>query len=343
MLRDGYVRFGRWFTRLLDDQTSGSMVGGDGATTTAALPAYVMATRLEFDVKSENHVCATVKTQCQPPLLALSPRHLRISDRQAVILAPWSLRATLLPHQPLRELQNAGADRLNTSSTSIGSSASTSAHNTSGGAFNIDDPTATATGALPDEVRVEVQLAWDEWRRILTLPLDIGDLNDDATTSNDRDGGDGNEDETVNTAAANDDSDEQENRATTQSSARKRRPAIGGDDDTAANKTTIAAAATDSKAAPLPKFALVEVEGVRMFWPTCLIAIVAPDPRDATQKDAADRERAAAVGADAELRDSLVGLAAHSHLELLDTKRAKTHATRRRDSYGECQHGHWVF
>ena len=328
MLREGYVRFGRWFTRPLVEQTSAatSAAAADCAPSTSALPAYVMAARLEFDVKSENHVCATIKTQCQPPLLALSPRHLRAAERQAIVLAPWSLRATLMPHQPLRELQNAAAtERLNASSTSIGSSSSAS-HNTSG-----DDPTiATAAAAtLPEEVRHAVQTAWAEWSRLVTLPLDPLSADGDVEG-----GGDGDNDE----AADNDEADEQENRASQQPTDRKRRPpkANAGDDESAANKSTAAAAAdgATTKNAQLPKFALVEVDGVRMFWPTCLIAIVAPDPRDATQKDAADRERAAAVEADAELRDTLVGVAPHSHLELLETKRAKTLATRRRDTFG---------
>lgn len=45
-------------------------------------------------------MCTSVNFQRQPTLFRLSRRHLDNGKRQPIILAPWSLRATLLPDQP---------------------------------------------------------------------------------------------------------------------------------------------------------------------------------------------------------------------------------------------------
>lgn len=96
MLKSGYVRFGRWFARPLDEFA----VSQD-----CALPAYIHGLRFEFAVQGENHVCATIKTQCQPPILRLTAKHLQSitpGRPMQVILAPWSIRATLSAYQPLK-------------------------------------------------------------------------------------------------------------------------------------------------------------------------------------------------------------------------------------------------
>ncbi|VDN08303.1 unnamed protein product [Thelazia callipaeda] len=62
---------------------------------------YVNGISFNFFVHGENIVCATLSVQRQPTLFRLSRRHLDLSKKQPVILGPWSMRAVLLPEQPL--------------------------------------------------------------------------------------------------------------------------------------------------------------------------------------------------------------------------------------------------
>lgn len=88
MAHDGFVRFGRWFTRPLREPLPGRQ---------HLLPRYIMATNVQFFVHGGNTVCMTVNAQRQPPLLRLSKRHLECGRRVQVVVGPWSLHAVLLP------------------------------------------------------------------------------------------------------------------------------------------------------------------------------------------------------------------------------------------------------
>ncbi|KAK6732946.1 hypothetical protein RB195_016991 [Necator americanus] len=90
MALDGFVRFGRWFTRPLRQPLPGRH---------HLLPHYIMATNVQFFVHGGNTVCMTVNAQRQPPLLRLSKRHLECGKRVQVVVGPWSLRAVLLPRE----------------------------------------------------------------------------------------------------------------------------------------------------------------------------------------------------------------------------------------------------
>ncbi|KAJ1346251.1 Let-19p [Parelaphostrongylus tenuis] len=88
MAHDGFVRFGRWFTRPLREPLFGRQ---------HLLPRYIMATNVQFFVHGGNTVCMTVNAQRQPPLLRLCKRHVESGHRVQVVVGPWSLRAVLLP------------------------------------------------------------------------------------------------------------------------------------------------------------------------------------------------------------------------------------------------------
>uniref|UniRef100_A0A0K0CV31 Mediator of RNA polymerase II transcription subunit 13 n=1 Tax=Angiostrongylus cantonensis TaxID=6313 RepID=A0A0K0CV31_ANGCA len=101
MAHDGFVRFGRWFTRPLREPPFGRQ---------RLLPRYIMATNVQFFVHGGNTVCMTVNAQRQPPLLRLCKRyivdfaplflfsdHVESGRRVQVVVGPWSLRAVLLP------------------------------------------------------------------------------------------------------------------------------------------------------------------------------------------------------------------------------------------------------
>ncbi|VDL82089.1 unnamed protein product [Nippostrongylus brasiliensis] len=88
MAEDGFVRFGRWFTRPLREPLPGRQ---------HLLPRYILATNVQFFVHGGNTVCMTVNAQRQPPLLRLSKRHLESGRRVQVVVGPWSLHAVLLP------------------------------------------------------------------------------------------------------------------------------------------------------------------------------------------------------------------------------------------------------
>ncbi|KAL3994049.1 Mediator complex subunit 13 N-terminal family protein [Acanthocheilonema viteae] len=91
MLKNGYIRIGKYFTRPYEVPSSDRI---------HCSPSYVNGISFNFFVHGENIVCATVSVQRQPTLFRLSRRHLDLSKKQPVILGPWSMRAVLLPEQP---------------------------------------------------------------------------------------------------------------------------------------------------------------------------------------------------------------------------------------------------
>uniref|UniRef100_A0A8R1TKB8 Mediator of RNA polymerase II transcription subunit 13 n=2 Tax=Onchocerca TaxID=6281 RepID=A0A8R1TKB8_ONCVO len=91
MLKNGYIRIGKYFTRPYEVPSSDRI---------HCSPNYVNGISFNFFVHGENIVCATVCVQRQPTLFRLSRRHLDLGKKQSVILGPWSMRAVLLPEQP---------------------------------------------------------------------------------------------------------------------------------------------------------------------------------------------------------------------------------------------------
>ncbi|KAM3719730.1 Mediator of RNA polymerase II transcription subunit [Dirofilaria immitis] len=91
MLKNGYIRVGKYFTRPYEVPSSDRI---------HCSPNYVNGISFNFFVHGENTVCATVSVQRQPTLFRLSRRHLDLGKKQPVILGPWSMRAVLLPEQP---------------------------------------------------------------------------------------------------------------------------------------------------------------------------------------------------------------------------------------------------
>jgi len=91
LTKRGILRFGRWFADLANEPVSGKL---------QLIPETMIARRFEFLVAG-NCVNVVIQTQIQPTLLRLTRRVLAKNISQPVILAPWGLRATLLPNQIL--------------------------------------------------------------------------------------------------------------------------------------------------------------------------------------------------------------------------------------------------
>uniref|UniRef100_A0A8R1E3Z6 Mediator of RNA polymerase II transcription subunit 13 n=1 Tax=Caenorhabditis japonica TaxID=281687 RepID=A0A8R1E3Z6_CAEJA len=97
LTRDGFVRFGRWFTIPFDAREGYLHY---------LYPAHNPAIRLNFFVHGAHTVCASVQAQRQPTLLVLARRHLEYKGPKsfAVIVGPWSMRGVLVQDQiPLLE------------------------------------------------------------------------------------------------------------------------------------------------------------------------------------------------------------------------------------------------
>ncbi|KAE9552127.1 hypothetical protein FO519_004663 [Halicephalobus sp. NKZ332] len=91
LTRRAILRFGRWFAELANEPVSGKL---------QLIPETMVARRFEFLVAG-NCVNVVIQTQVQPTLLRVTRRVLAKNVSQPVILAPWGLRATLLPNQIL--------------------------------------------------------------------------------------------------------------------------------------------------------------------------------------------------------------------------------------------------
>uniref|UniRef100_A0A183C4A1 Mediator of RNA polymerase II transcription subunit 13 n=1 Tax=Globodera pallida TaxID=36090 RepID=A0A183C4A1_GLOPA len=96
LLAEGFVRFGHWLCRPLEPRGAAPLSRDDRR----ALPRFVNAVRFNFFLHRESLVCASLCVQRQPTILRLSRAQLQERTRaQPVILAPWSIRARLVPGQ----------------------------------------------------------------------------------------------------------------------------------------------------------------------------------------------------------------------------------------------------
>ncbi|VDM24386.1 unnamed protein product [Toxocara canis] len=91
LLKNGYIRIGKYFARPYEIPSADRI---------QCSPSYITGISFNFFVHGENTVCTSVSIQRQPTLFRLSRRHLDRGKRQPVILGPWSLRAHLIPDQP---------------------------------------------------------------------------------------------------------------------------------------------------------------------------------------------------------------------------------------------------
>uniref|UniRef100_A0A915MGN6 Mediator of RNA polymerase II transcription subunit 13 n=1 Tax=Meloidogyne javanica TaxID=6303 RepID=A0A915MGN6_MELJA len=94
LLSEGFVRFGRWLCRPLE---LSSLYAEDKHT----IPKFMNAIRFHYFLHRDSLVCASIVVQRQPAILRLSQCHFKEATQSAqpVILAPWSIRAQLLPNQ----------------------------------------------------------------------------------------------------------------------------------------------------------------------------------------------------------------------------------------------------
>uniref|UniRef100_A0A915DHG8 Mediator of RNA polymerase II transcription subunit 13 n=1 Tax=Ditylenchus dipsaci TaxID=166011 RepID=A0A915DHG8_9BILA len=238
LLRSGYIRFGKWFTRPLDLP---SVLVEDCKK---ALPQYIIAINFHFFMHGENHVCMTVNIQRQPTMVKLSRRHLTNSRKQPVVLGPWSMRAFLLPDQPLlgNDTQQASSQQKSCKDDNhLGIF-----NNTTSDESNKHNKKSKKNGENGQLTLVEIQAAvnqqWNDWKRFHALPLEA-DTNEEPATGN----------------------NENTNPSDTSANGKNRK------------SSSAAPSNHPNPAQSLPKMVLVEIDGVRMFYPTCFVGMLAEE------------------------------------------------------------------
>lgn len=92
LTKDGFVRFGRWFTIPLAARENYLHY---------LHPSHSPAMQFNFFVHGAHTICATVKAQRQPTLIALAKRHIecKTAKRFPVLVGPWSMRGILVQDQ----------------------------------------------------------------------------------------------------------------------------------------------------------------------------------------------------------------------------------------------------
>ncbi|CAL2032838.1 unnamed protein product [Caenorhabditis brenneri] len=92
LIKDGFVRFGRWFTVPLPARENYLHYLHSN---------HSPAIRFNFFVHGSHTVCASVQAQRQPTLIALAKRHIECKavKRFPVVVGPWSMRGILVQDQ----------------------------------------------------------------------------------------------------------------------------------------------------------------------------------------------------------------------------------------------------
>ncbi|UMM17620.1 hypothetical protein L5515_014078 [Caenorhabditis briggsae] len=92
LTKDGFVRFGRWFTMPL--------VARDHYLH-FMYPSHSPAIRFNFFVHGTSTICASIQAQRQPTLIKLARRHFecKTPKRFPVVIGPWSMRGYLIADQ----------------------------------------------------------------------------------------------------------------------------------------------------------------------------------------------------------------------------------------------------
>lgn len=85
------------------------------------------------------------------------------------------------------------------------------------------------------------------------------------------------------------------------------------------------------KTEKLPKFVVVEVDNVKMFYPSCFVGLMAQNSNDYEQKT----EPRASMSDDLDLNDSLVGFSQDSQIDLLEIRRQRMLAVKKKENFGE--------
>lgn len=178
---------------------------------------YLNGISFNFFIHGDNHVCMTVTIQRQPSLLKLSNAHFSNSKKQPVLLGPWSLRAFLLPNQPLAvsALQlEASKDQRSFGEGSLASSLNY------GSIFDSHEKSSSNKSSLSNMSFKEIQAAitkqWNDWKKFQALPVD-------------------------------------------------------GTEDIAEDFVPDSSGNANRR---VPKMVLVEIDGVKMFYPSCFVAVL---------------------------------------------------------------------
>uniref|UniRef100_A0A0R3RUW1 Mediator of RNA polymerase II transcription subunit 13 n=1 Tax=Elaeophora elaphi TaxID=1147741 RepID=A0A0R3RUW1_9BILA len=179
MLKNGYIRIGKYFTRPYEVPSSDRI---------RCSPNYVNGISFNFFVHGENIVCATVSVQRQPTLFRLSRRHLDLGKKQPVILGPWSMRAVLLPEQPRivdsvtpilqQQLPTSQCGSFTSSSATYSSSyrepSSSVAHQINPVASSsIDDTCNSSHDGVGTISKAAVDKLWSEWLQFFCLIVNV--------------------------------------------------------------------------------------------------------------------------------------------------------------------------
>ncbi|VDK47658.1 unnamed protein product [Anisakis simplex] len=116
LLKNGYIRIGKYFTQPYDLPLADRM---------HCSPSYITGISFNFFVHGENTVCTSVSVQRQPTIYKLTKQHLNNHKKQPIILGPWSIRAFLIAEQPFIVNNSYGNGGMN------------SGNNYGGGAMNL--------------------------------------------------------------------------------------------------------------------------------------------------------------------------------------------------------------
>lgn len=172
LLTEGFVRFGRWLCRPLE---LSPLYAEDKNT----IPKFMNAIRFHYFLHRDSLVCASIVVQRQPSILRLSQCHFKEETQctQPVVLAPWSIRAQLLPNQ-----QNFLGD-INTGKTVI---SSPNEEDTSFLSSTLspekNDEDGTCSKRRSSQI---VESHWKEWKRIYpSLELLTTNSNGNKSSSN---------------------------------------------------------------------------------------------------------------------------------------------------------------
>lgn len=85
-----------------------------------------------------------------------------------------------------------------------------------------------------------------------------------------------------------------------------------------------------SGSAKLPRFVAVEVDGVRMFYPSCLVGVIAQDLSEHEQKS----DPRGLMADDFDPSDSLVGFSQDSQIDLLEMRRQRMLSVKKKENFG---------
>lgn len=81
----------------------------------------------------------------------------------------------------------------------------------------------------------------------------------------------------------------------------------------------------------LPRFVAIEVDGTKMFYPTCFIGVLPQELSDLGNKF----DQRGLMSDDLDLNDSLVGFSQDSQIDLLEIRRQKGLVAKKKETFGK--------